>query len=195
LRADSASATPRGGGEYDDGTSDGRRRIFAVLGGIVALIVVVVAVIVVTSGGGGNGTTTQSASTQVRSTSQSTNGKKAATPRRTPAAAPIPAPSITVAVLNGTAQGGLASTVASQLTQAGYRQGTITNASSQDRTATVVMYTSGHDREAKQVASALRLPADSVQPINPDTDSTCRGQTASCTATVVVTVGADRRTQ
>lgn len=99
---------------------------------------------------------------------------------------------ITVAVLNGTTTSGLAQSLASSLVAVGFVQGPVTNASDQGRSVTVVSYGGGHEREAREVAKALNVPSDAVQPIDADTEQAC-AQGGTCTATVVVTVGADRQ--
>ena len=72
-------------------------------------------------------------------------------------------------------------------------RGTVTNASDQNRTATVVSYLSGHEREAVEVAKALGLTAQETGPIDVDTETKCANGAAACAADVVVTVGPDRQ--
>jgi len=95
-------------------------------------------------------------------------------------------------VLNGTPTAGLANTVATTLTNAGFVKGPIGNASNQQRSVTVVSYFGGHEADAQEVARTLGVAADAVQPIDSDTEMAC-AQGATCAATVVVTVGADRQ--
>jgi hypothetical protein len=62
----------------------------------------------------------------------------------------------TVAVLNGTSVSGLAARVGHQVVKAaGYRTGTIANAGS-SFSKTVIMFTSGHQAQAKELATAIK---------------------------------------
>ena len=62
----------------------------------------------------------------------------------------------TVAVLNGTSVPGLAARVGRKVVKAaGYRTGTITNAGS-SFSETVIMFTSGHETQAKALATAVK---------------------------------------
>jgi hypothetical protein len=97
--------------------------------------------------------------------------------------------SVVVAVLNGTPQAGVAHQVSARLVRDGFRQGQVTNAPDQQRSATVVAYFPGHRREAAEVGRALKLKAN-VEAI----DSTTRAIVCpqpQCATTVVVTVGSD----
>ncbi|HEX4806133.1 MAG TPA: LytR C-terminal domain-containing protein, partial [Conexibacter sp.] len=149
-----------------------------------AVVAIAAVVVIVLSSGGGSAPPVQSASST------------GATPRHattTHAAATAPAPGrITVAVLNGTATPGLANTVATTLTNAGFVKGPVGNASNQQRSVTVVSYFGGHEQDALEVARTLRVPSDAVQPIDADTEAACGGGAGACAASVVVTVGADR---
>ncbi|MGB2710094.1 MAG: LytR C-terminal domain-containing protein, partial [Conexibacter sp.] len=161
----------------------GPRRLLAVLAGLGVLLALVLAVLVVTSGDDGG----SSPNGGLSSTPAASSKPQSSTP------AP-PHGSTTVAVLNGTGVEGLANTVANELAADGFVRGPVTNASTPDRTVTVVSYFGGHEREAAEVAETLGVPSDAVQPINADTEaSACPGGSATCEATVVVTVGADRQ--
>ncbi|HZV72535.1 MAG TPA: LytR C-terminal domain-containing protein [Conexibacter sp.] len=186
VRARSApSATPRGSGNgRDEAPEHGRRRRFLLLAGLGIVAVAAVAVLLL-SGGGGSPPATQSASTGTPA--QHTT----AAHRQAPTSAAPAHNRTTVAVLNGTATPGLANTVATTLTSDGFVRGPVGNASNQHRSVTVVSYFGGHEAEAREVAKALNVSADAVQPIDPDTEAACASG-ATCTATVVVTVGADR---
>jgi ABC-type uncharacterized transport system permease subunit len=154
------------------------------LGGLAVLLVVVVAVIALSSGGG----------SPAPSPGASTPTTKATTSAQRRSVTPAPPHNrTTVAVLNGTSVAGLANTVANKLKADGFVNGTITNASSPDRTVTIVSYFGGHEREAQEVAKSLGLPLDAVQAIDSDTEaSACQGA-PTCAATVVVVVGADQQ--
>jgi aromatic ring hydroxylase len=119
--------------------------------------------------------------------------RQAARARRR-AAAP-PRATTTVAVLNGTQTPGLASRISDELRGEGFQRGPVENASSQDRSVTVVSYRQGAERQAHDVARALNLPADAVMQIDAETESAACVNTTPCTATVVVTVGADKQPQ
>jgi LytR cell envelope-related transcriptional attenuator len=187
LRArGAATATPRapGAGNGSADASHGRR-LLLLLAGLGVIAVAAVAAIVL-SGGGSDAPSQSSAATSGTPAQHSTGGSGA-----TSTAAPAH-DRITVAVLNGTTTAGLASTIASRLTADGFVQGAVTNASDQQRSVTVVSYFGGHEREAREVAQTLNVPSDAVQPIDADTEQAC-GQGGTCTATVVVTVGADQQ--
>jgi hypothetical protein len=86
----------------------------------------------------------------------------------------------------------LANRVGVVLSTAGYKDGTITNAPDQNHTSTVVAYLPTFKREAIAVAKSLKVPAGSVQAIDPNTQAVaCPAAPAVCTANVVVTVGAN----
>lgn len=104
-------------------------------------------------------------------------------------AAPFSNGSVTVAVLNGTPVAGLAKRVADQLVARGFKQGTVTNASEQTRSATLVSFLPGRKRAGTVVAKTLKAVA--LAPIDPTTRAiACPG--AQPCPDVVVTVGSDR---
>lgn len=178
-----ATATPRAAGANNGAAPapHGRRLMFLLAGlGVIAIAAIAV---IVLSGNSSNSSSSASNGTPV----QQTSGGSSTTPTAAPAH-----DRITVAVLNGTTTAGLASTIASRLTADGFVQGAVTNASDQQRSVTVVSYFGGHEREAQEVAKTLNVPSDAVQPIDPDTEQAC-GQGGTCTAIVVVTVGADQQ--
>ncbi len=77
------------------------------------------------------------------------------TPTSTPTATATPNSLITIRVLNGTTQSGLASTVKTMLTKAGFTVRTIGNAATQNYTATMIYYQTGKLDAAKAVQNAL----------------------------------------
>ncbi len=79
--------------------------------------------------------------------------------------------------------------MADELVGAGFKQGTVTNASDQARSATIVSFLPGHGTEAKRVRSVLK--AGSVQPMDPTTKAIACIAPNPCPS-VVVTVGSDR---
>jgi hypothetical protein len=99
-------------------------------------------------------------------------------------AAPIPTRSIVVAVLNGTTVPGLAAQIGDQVTNDGFSLGTVSNATQQQRAASVAMYSPGHRREARTVARKLRIHG--VGPVD------ANSRAIAGDATVVVIVGRDQ---
>jgi hypothetical protein len=97
---------------------------------------------------------------------------------------------VTVTVLNGTGTSGLAAHILSQLTNAGFKQGTATNAANATETTSIVAYLRGQKAAAQQVAKALKLGTGTVSPIDAETQSIACPQT-TCNVDVVVTVGQD----
>jgi LytR cell envelope-related transcriptional attenuator len=81
--------------------------------------------------------------------------------------------------------------VALNLSTAGYKRGTVTNATDQTRTTTTVAYLPGFRRDAVAVATSLKLPASSVAPVDQPTESVACPPPAACAANVVVTVGSN----
>ncbi|MBV9006758.1 MAG: LytR C-terminal domain-containing protein, partial [Solirubrobacterales bacterium] len=158
-------------------------RVFAAL--LAALVVagIVVALLIVTSNSGTNSAT---------SSAQATNASAAHKAKRSTTFRPS---SVTVAVLNGTGVAGLARRVATRLVTAGYKQGTVTNASDQTHTATVIAYLPNHRNDALKVASSLKLGPGAVQPVDAGTQQVACPPGMTCAADVVVTVGTDLASQ
>jgi hypothetical protein len=103
----------------------------------------------------------------------------------------VPA-SVTVAVLNGTSTTNLAHDISAKLTTAGYKPGRIATATDQTHTSTIVGYLPNYKRQALAVAKSLKLGAASVQAVDSSSRAVaCNGSTTSCSAQVIVTVGAD----
>jgi hypothetical protein len=116
--------------------------------------------------------------------------------RRTSSSGALRPSAITVSVLNGTDQSGLAAHVLQRLTGDGYRKGTYSNAADQTHTTTLVEYMAPADRsDALAVAATLKLPATSVQPIDPTTKAIACPPAQACTSAVVVTAGRDLAAQ
>ena len=132
------------------------------------------------------------AATQLGGGGQSSPASRSAAPaagRRPSAGRGFSRGSIVVTVLNGTPVPHLANQVASRLRADGFARGTVTNASDQQRSATIISYVAGHRRDALSVSRALGI--SDVQSIDPATRSIACPQPA-CSTTVVVTVGSDR---
>ena len=169
---------PRAPARNEGGT--GRRFVF-LIGGLV-LIAAIAVLVIVTQSGGNNSSARQASTTNAPGPAHHN-------------AAPVFKPSsVTVAVLNGTATNELAHHVATKLTGAGYKQGTVATASNQAVSSTVVAYLPGHRNAAVHVATALKLGPAVVQPIDQQTQSVACPPPSPCTANVVVTVGQDLST-
>jgi hypothetical protein len=91
---------------------------------------------------------------------------------------------------------GLAADVATVLSGAGYRKGSITNAASQAQPTTTVYFMPGFKVDAQHVAKQLKLSSSSVQAATQSAIQACAttpGQAAtSCSGDVIVSVGQDK---
>jgi hypothetical protein len=157
------------------GSPIGRR--FAVLVGLLIAVGAVVAVVIATSGTG------------------SQSGSNSAGASQTPAS-PKPAfdpAAVTVAVLNGTNTNQLAHHVADRLGARGYKEGRIATAANQTLTSTIIGYLPGaaNRTAALHVAKALHLPSNTVTPTDQAAQAVACPPPSSCTANVIVTVGAN----
>jgi LytR cell envelope-related transcriptional attenuator len=192
LRVPGSTTTPPPGRlpEPDD---DGGSRL-AVFGAIGAIVVVaIVAVVLLTGALGGDDPKTQTPNTIGTPSADSNAGESptkttTGSSSTTPAAAPAPG-TYTVAVLNGTTVPGLARGVANRLQNTKFKIGNVTNAATQDRSATLVEFAPGHRAEADAVAKAIEVGRDAIQPLSPGSKTIAGDQ-----ATVVVTVGSDQNT-
>lgn len=144
--------------------------------GVLILIGAAAAAVIVTSGTG----------------SGSPSAKSPASNAPGPAATFDPS-HVTVAVLNGTATNQLAHHVAARLAGMGYQKGVIATASNQTLPSTIVAYLPGSTNrvDAAHVAKALNLKRTAVQPINNAAEAVACPPPNTCTANVVVTVGAN----
>jgi hypothetical protein len=79
--------------------------------------------------------------------------------------------------------------VANRLTGQGFKQGAVTNASDQARSATIISYFPDHRRDAVAVRSALK--AGAIEPIDDTTRAIVCPDASNCDDSVVVTVGSD----
>jgi hypothetical protein len=156
-------------------------RLALLAAGALVIAAIVVALLHFTSSGGTSNSTRASNTSNAPSTTTSRR-------KRTVAVTPS---TVTVSVLNGTANNGLAGRISNQLTGAGYKQGRVATASDQTRTATIVAYTPGHKTEALAVAKSLKLGPASVQPVDPATQAVACPVSTQCASQVVVTVGTD----
>jgi hypothetical protein len=185
---------------FDDESVGGRRFSGAMLPLIIALVavaVIVAGLIVITNSGGG--TTSANVNHQTNSTAGTTGQ---ALDKKHHARTPFKAANVTVAVLNGTAQQGLAGKVGSKLAGDGFKQGNVTNAASQTEALTFVYYVPGRHATANRVAAqhvakALALPPSRVRPAGSGALQSCTisatgASLGSCGANVIVSVGQDR---
>jgi hypothetical protein len=130
-------------------------------------------------------------SSQSRSSAEAAARRALATRSTTRVAVVKPA-TVTVSVLNGTDQAGLAGRVASKLSAFGFKRGAVTNASDQTHTTTVVQYVPRAKDDALAVATSLKLKPTSVQPLDQATEQiACPPGSGQCASAVVVTVGSD----
>lgn len=161
------------------------RTILAVLVALIGAAAVVVAVLVLSKGSGSHKPKSSLASTLTSH-------------RTVPKGTVIVRPSdVTVSVLNGTDQNGLAMSVSNKLSAEGFRKGAVTNATNQTQTTSIVAYAAPANRtDALAVAQYLKLKAKSVQAVNSATKQVaCSASGAGCTSLVYVTVGSDLSAQ
>jgi hypothetical protein len=142
-------------------------------------------VLAIALGGGGNDNASSPVTNSVKPpvSEEGTSTSPAAADSR-------PRSETTVAVLNGTTISGLAARTAEKLKEAGYSLGTVADAQEQNRSATLVQYVQGAQREARAVARLIGVGADAVSPVDVNTRTV-----AGDNARVVVTVGADQNQQ
>lgn len=169
-------------------------RVLPLAIGVIAIGVIIAGLIVITNAG--NSTPGNAAANNSAQTGQSLHKKQS---RRIP----FKASHVTVAVLNGTAQSGLAGDVGRKLAADGYKKGNITNASSQTQGSTFVYYVS-HGRAtgankvaAQHVAGVLKLAPARVRKAGHTVLQSCTISAAgaslgACKANVIVSVGQDR---
>jgi hypothetical protein len=174
----------------DDRDDDEGRSRLAVGGAIAAVVVVLIVIVVLVTGvlgGGSDDKGTQTTRTLGSSATAPARRTRTTAGRTTqPSATPKPG-TYEVSVLNGTTVPGLARGVANRLQNTRFRIGTVTNAATQDRSATLVEFAPGHRAEADAVAKAIDVSSDSIQPLSAGSRTI-----AGSSATVVVTVGSDQ---
>ncbi|WP_445147901.1 LytR C-terminal domain-containing protein [Baekduia sp. Peel2402] len=171
----------------DDDEPRSRTGLFAAIGAIV--VVLIVGGLLLSGVFSSDDTGTQPPSTVAADNSSNAADDGTSTTKKkttTPSSAPKPG-TYTVAVLNGTTVPGLARGVANRLQNTKYKIGNVTNAATQDRSATLVEFAQGHRAEADQVAKAIDVGSDSIQPLTAGSKTI-----AGDAATVVVTVGSDQ---
>ncbi|MET0601587.1 MAG: LytR C-terminal domain-containing protein, partial [Baekduia sp.] len=191
LRVPGSTTPPPGRLPEPDDEGGSRLAVFGAIGAIV--VVAIVAVVLLTGALGGDDPKTQTPNTIGTPSADSSAGESptkttTGSSSTTPAAAPAPG-TYTVAVLNGTTVPGLARGVANRLQNTKFKIGNVTNAATQDRSATLVEFAPGHRAEADAVAKAIEVGRDAIQPLSPGSKTIAGDQ-----ATVVVTVGSDQNT-
>jgi len=191
ARAGAAAPAAGGGKDKEKGDPAARGGTLAIIGGVLAVLLVGVLVATQVLGGDdsspppGNVITTAPADDAVVDDDADDTPRETTNTTTTPEVSPG---SITVSVLNGTLTTGLAKGAADKVAAAGYKIGTITNASDQSRTTTTVQFAEGGRRAAEDVADRIGVPASAVSAIDEGTRVV-----AGEDATVVVTVGADQQ--
>ena len=163
----------------DDGAGWHPGRTLAIIGGVLGLVLVV-GLIVMLAGGDDPAPSTRSTigtvpKSQPEQSEPSSSGQAASVARG----------DTTTTVLNGTTQAGLASTVQTKLTNAGFKRGEVSDNVDQTLSETAVYFTAGNERAAKDVAKIIGISSSAVQPEDRNVDVATSG------ADVVVTVGAD----
>jgi hypothetical protein len=94
---------------------------------------------------------------------------------------------VRVAVFNGTTVSGLADRVADDIEAGGFARDQVANASTQDRSATIVFYAEGARAQGRDVAEVIKLGTDAIQPMDSST------RTLDDDADVIVIVGSDQQ--
>jgi LytR cell envelope-related transcriptional attenuator len=93
----------------------------------------------------------------------------------------------TVAVLNGTTVTGLARAAMEKLASLGFREGVVTNdTTNQQRQRTTIYYEPGYREQAQAVAACLEVDLNRARPMN------ANARVAGDRAEIVVFVGADK---
>lgn len=160
------------------------RATMLIVGGVVAVVVAIVLVSSLHGGGKSNGQGSAGGQS-VAKTGSSTNAHRQTSSHQGESSVAASPASTAVVVLNGTTTNGLAHTLASDLQQGGYsRAEAMDGTPPGSHATTVVQYTSGHQAQARAVASALGVAQ--VQPIEAVVSS------LAGSATVVVVAGEDK---
>jgi LytR cell envelope-related transcriptional attenuator len=117
------------------------------------------------------------------------NEHRAATKPPTTVTLPAATPryDATVAVLNGTTVAGLARAAAEKLVANGFREGVVTNdTTNQNRRRTTIYYEPGYREQAQGVAACVEVGVNRVHPMN------ANARVAGDRADIVVFIGADK---
>jgi len=175
-----STATAQSAGDDGDGPSAGR--LLAIVGGILAVALIIGLIVILAGGGDSAPTKASTIGTVPPSSSQS---ESTPTDTSAPAQDRVDRGATTTTVLNGTTQAGLASTVQTKLTKAGFKEGKVADNVDQTLAETAIYYTDGNARAANEVAKVIGVPISAVQPVDRNVDVATSG------AEVVVTVGSD----
>jgi hypothetical protein len=146
-------------------------------GGVLTIAAIALVVVLLHGGGGGGGAPSGGHRTPPAKQVSSTTPSPAAPARS----------GVTVTVLNGTAQAGLASQLSAKLVADGFAKGAVGDTTSPTVTATTVSYTTGNRAGAEEVAGVLHLSRASVVPLG----SSAAASAGTRPAKVVVTIGAN----
>jgi len=162
-----------------DGDGSHRGRMLAIIGGALGLALIVGLIVMLAGGDDPAPSTRSTIGTAPKSQpEQSGGGSRSQT-------ASVVRGDTTTAVLNGTNQAGLASTVQTKLTKAGFEKGEVADNVDQTLAETAIYFTAGNERAAKDVAEVIGVSSSAVQPEDRNVAVATPG------ADVVVTVGAD----
>ena len=176
---------PRSAMALRGGRRSNAGRVFTILAVLLLVGAVVAGVLVIMN--------IHHGSSASKSSAAEAAARRAEANRRSAPVAAVKPFTVTVAVLNGTSTNGLAGAVSNKLGAAGYQKGYVGNfTANQTQSATSVLYMRGAKRDAAAVATALKLRAASVQPIDQSTEQiACPPSSGPCKSSVVVTVGSD----
>ena len=164
----------------------GPGRVLTIIAGLLFVGAVVAGVIVIRN---------VSHSSSKSKTSAATARSTLASRRKAITVAVNPA-TVTVSVLNGTDQIGLAGRVSDKLVADGYKKGAVTNAADQTHTTSLVQYSPREKADGLAVATSLKLSSASVRPIDAATQRiACSQSPLGCSSPVIVTVGSDLSAQ
>jgi len=172
-------APPAAKSPPDDGAGSHPGRMLAIIGGVLGLGLIVVLVVMFVGGDDPAPSTQSTIGTVPKSQPEQSAGSSSGQ------AASVVRGDTTTTVLNGTTQAGLASTVQTKLTKAGFKKGEVSDNVDQTLSETAVYFTAGNERAAKDVAKVIGISSSAVQPEDRNVDVATSG------ADVVVTVGAD----
>jgi hypothetical protein len=151
---------------------------------MIAAGIAVVAIVVILLLHATSGSTSSTSSSVANTTHRSHHGGRTGIPLK-------PA-DVSVTVLNGTETTNLAHDITQRLAGSGYKTGTPATATDHTLGSTVVGYRGRSNRGAALlVARSLKLGPASVQPVGQSNLAVACPQTSTCTAQVIVTVGAD----
>jgi hypothetical protein len=178
-----AGGGARGGqGQRSEQPDRGRRPVLVAIAAVVGVAILIFGATRL-FGGGDEAPPPNNARQTAEPTAASTAEPKRRNRRQSQAAARA---DTTVAVLNGTTFTGLAASTADKIQKAGFKRGETGNDSDQARSASLVTYKAGFERQARDVANELNI--SDIEAASADTLAVAGGS-----AQVVVIVGADQQ--